>query len=193
MVKVYTDKQMIAKDGYVYKDCTMLYFNNHTYFDVDFKKYDYIFKTIEKYYTIDYDRKVLTNKFGRAGFFMLSTGMRNLFNYIALCEDKEDTKTVLDLSNMGPNVQQFLYRFANYYERPYYCYSFNICISHDFKDVENVQKIEDTTFRQMLEIPGDDIRFWLDGKEYNNVDYFAEFKRTMNRFLEAQGREVYEI
>jgi hypothetical protein len=124
MIKIYLDPDAVQHDEYkVYHDTEGL-FEHYTLQKLDFAKYDHIFQEIEKPEWINYEFWCLKNMFGKCSFNRLSTGMKNLMNYLCFAENYESDEslhgTILDMSYMGSNAFYYLFKYANYYNVPFF-------------------------------------------------------------------------
>jgi hypothetical protein len=120
---MYIDGALAEKKYEIYR-CTERFFEVNTQQHLDFAKYDHIFQDIEQPEWINYECWCLKNRFGKCNFNKLSTGMKNLMNYLFFAENyykyPKLQKYILDMSCMGPNAFYYLFKYANYFEIPFY-------------------------------------------------------------------------
>lgn len=176
MVKVYNDINLIKEKYHLCYD-TRLYFEDYTLLNQDFSKYDIIFQDIEQPEWINYDFWCLKNRFGKCSFTKLSTGMRNLMNYLYFGEQFKSGKDyrILDVSKMGPNVQYYLFKYANYYEVPFHFLNFNTRLFTDLN--------KKPTGNPIIDYPAKDIKINLDGRIYTNkVKFMEAYHKTIETY-----------
>jgi hypothetical protein len=176
MITIYSNDHWLIDNGYSIRNGTAVLFNR-TYAELNFEEYDEVFKSIEKYYDIDYKHKELTNQFGHCSFLQLSTGMRTFFNYIHFAQMVKEmpeiwteSKIIFDASTMGPNMQYYLFKYANYYEVPFHFLNYNVRLfTDDFREKSG---------NSIIDYPSDDIVFNLDGEIITDCVKFLEAYHT---------------
>jgi hypothetical protein len=172
MVRIYSNDRWLKENGYQIKSFVNVTFEN-TYAKLNFEEYDAVFRAIEKYSDIDYKHKELTNKIGHCSFLQLSTGMKSFFNYISYAQSVKkypeiltEYKKIINASRMGPNMQYFLFKYANYYDVPFHFLNFDVGLfTDDFREKSG---------NPIVDFPATEIKFELDGKIYNRYIEFLE-------------------
>ena len=88
---------------------------------------------------------------------------------------------VLDVSNMGPNAQYYLFKYANYYELPFYFFNFNFAFVLDKKE---------KTGNPILDYPAMDMKFSLNEEQVLDYwDFYEVYDKTTEE-LENKYNEI---
>jgi hypothetical protein len=176
MVVIYSNDHWLKENKYHLRNGTNVLFE-HTYSRLNFEEYDEVFKAMEQYYDIDYKHKELTNRFGHCSFLQLSTGMKTFFNYIYFAQVVKrkpelwlEDKMLNDASKMGPNMQYYLFKYANYYEVPFHFLNYNMKLLTD--------RFKEKCGNPIIDYPAKDIVFNLDGEIIHGCVNFLEAYHT---------------
>jgi hypothetical protein len=202
MIRIYLDTTVAEKKYKIFKG-TPYFFEHYTQPNLDFSKYDRIFQDIEQPEWINYECWCLKNRFGKCNFHKLSTGMKNLMNYLYFAENykKNDyfQTIILDMSHMGPNVFYYLFKYANYYEVPFYFYNAMIGPLDDneyhsiVESSNSKEKYANTELDPILSVDAYDMQWVLDDEPcidaWEFIDKYYEKKDAID---EADNERIYQ-